>query len=222
MKHAWLLVAAMATVLSTSADAAKKNAPKFVAGVFDYYVLSLSSAPQFCKSHPDDRSAECNPHPGGFVLHGLWPQYAQGGWPESCKFDAQHRSVPSLDAEGEAVGVTAFPTKKLMGHEWSKHGTCSGMTPTKYFHAADDAHKAVSIPTLLQPGPKTRSMALSNVTQAIIDANPKMTRSGLALVCVKGELSEVRACLDKDLQATACGKGVASGCGQTVKLLNVQ
>src|ERR1700722_15492283 len=55
------------------------------AGQFDYYLLSLSWAPNYCASHPNDRSSECRI--GGhhtFVLHGLGPQSASGPPPLSC------------------------------------------------------------------------------------------------------------------------------------------
>ena len=52
-----------------------------VAGVFDYYLLALSWSPTFCLTHQKD--AQCSGKGYGFVLHGLWPQYTRGGWPQS-------------------------------------------------------------------------------------------------------------------------------------------
>lgn len=60
-----------------------------VAGVFDYYVLSLSWSPTFCLTHQND--SQCSGKGYGFVLHGLWPQYARGGWPQSFERDALDR-----------------------------------------------------------------------------------------------------------------------------------
>ncbi len=50
-------------------------------GVFDYYQLNLSWSPEFCYSKPDN--PECSGH-YGFIVHGLWPQFRNGGWPEFC------------------------------------------------------------------------------------------------------------------------------------------
>ena len=45
------------------------------AAPFDYYLLSLSWAPNFCASHQSDHSSECAAgNHAAFVLHGLWPQ----------------------------------------------------------------------------------------------------------------------------------------------------
>src|ERR1700684_1900619 len=56
------------------------------AGIFDYYVLSLSWAPTYCLTHTAD-GAECSGKGYGFVLHGLWPQYESGGYPDRCDSD---------------------------------------------------------------------------------------------------------------------------------------
>jgi len=150
------------------------------------------------------------------VLHGLWPQYAKGGFPATC-------STQGLDADDKALAKTVFPSDKLVEHEWQKHGTCSGLQPKDYIQAADTAHKSVAIPTLLQPGKNKRTMATANVTQSLLDANPALTRQGLALLCTGKELSEVRVCLDKDLKPMACGQGVGGTCkGSTITLLGVQ
>ena len=54
-------------------------------GQFDYYLLSLSWAPNYCANHPGDHSNECKigSHTT-FVLHGLWPQANSDPPPMSC------------------------------------------------------------------------------------------------------------------------------------------
>src|SRR5205823_211721 len=72
-----------------------------LAGQFDYYVLSLSWAPTYCQTHADDR-AECSGKGFGFVLHGLWPQYDNGGYPENCA--TQFQLTPDAAAKGQVAG----------------------------------------------------------------------------------------------------------------------
>src|ERR1700751_2317489 len=48
---------------------------------FDYYLLNLSWSPEFCYSHQS--APECGLHKT-FVLHGLWPQNADGTYPQNC------------------------------------------------------------------------------------------------------------------------------------------
>jgi ribonuclease T2 len=220
MKHAhlWSIIAALLLAAAPVADAKNKPHHPPVApqpGQFDYYVLSLSWAPEYCKTHPTDAS-ECGAERPGFVLHGLWPQYAKGGFPASC-------SAASLDEASRELGMTLFPSANLVTHEWEKHGTCSGLQPRDYFQAAGTARQSVTVPALLQPGQNRRTMALANVTQSLLDANPNIARKGLALLCAGKELSEVRVCMDKDLKPMACGAGVSGSCkGSTVTLLGVQ
>merc|ERR1711935_917719 len=71
----------------------------------------------------------------GWGLHGLWPQ-----WAESCtheKFDISNLdSIKSrLDQEWPSCQGSA---ESFWSHEWSKHGTCSGMSQLDYFTKALD------------------------------------------------------------------------------------
>ena len=90
-------------------------------GQFDYYLLALSWAPSYCLVHPADR-AECGGRGYGFVLHGLWPQFEAGGYPETCASEAK------LDEAAAAIGRTLYPSARLMQHEWDTHGTCRRST----------------------------------------------------------------------------------------------
>ncbi len=86
---------ALCLVLTALADAAPRHQGQ--AGDFDFYVLSLSWSPTFCLTHPQDQ--QCTGKGYGFVLHGLWPQYARGGWPASCLPQSR------LSAEDVAKGM---------------------------------------------------------------------------------------------------------------------
>ncbi|MBA1376949.1 MULTISPECIES: ribonuclease T2 family protein [Pseudomonas] len=175
-----------------------------VAGVFDYYVLSLSWSPTFCLTHQND--SQCSGKGYGFVLHGLWPQYARGGWPQSCSTE-----MPLTAAEREK-GLTLFPTRKLLEHEWSKHGTCSGLGAMGYLDASDRALGAVKIPTPLQPFTSSHYFEADEIIRLFRQSNPGIEADGVAVICRGPQLSEVRVCMDKDLAFTACGKGVKTQC----------
>ena len=175
-----------------------------VAGVFDYYLLSLSWSPTFCLTHPENE--QCSGKGYGFVLHGLWPQYAKGGWPQSCP------PLTQLNAEERAKGLTLFPTAKLLEHEWSKHGTCSGLGAMGYLDEADKAVAAVNIPQELQPFSSSYYFEAQEIADLFRKSNPGIPSDGIAVICNGPELSEVRVCMGKDLQFGACGKGVKTQC----------
>ena len=73
---------------------------------FDYYVLALSWSPGFCATH--SRSLQCGGD-DGFVLHGLWPQYLNGGYPSDCKGPAFSKSVSGRVERNEGQGGKGLP-----------------------------------------------------------------------------------------------------------------
>src|SRR5215475_12842010 len=104
-------------------------------GVFDYYLLTLSWSPEFCHSHAD--KPECQSGHHGFVVHGLWPQYVDG-YPEKCS------NAPGLSNPAEMVDI--MPDAGLVGHEWTTHGTCSGLGAEEYFKLLRRAFTSVKVP----------------------------------------------------------------------------
>eukprot|EP00656_Telonema_subtile_P032743 TRINITY_DN35_c0_g1_i1.p1 TRINITY_DN35_c0_g1~~TRINITY_DN35_c0_g1_i1.p1 ORF type:complete len:165 (-),score=40.07 TRINITY_DN35_c0_g1_i1:282-776(-) len=70
---------------------------------------------------------------GAWTLHGLWPQ-----WGESCTKEAFDQSQLSdlMDQLNKDWPSCQGSTTSFWSHEWSKHGTCSGMTQHDYFAKA--------------------------------------------------------------------------------------
>ena len=180
------------------------SAAPAVSGHFDYYLLSLSWSPSYCLTHPQDR-AQCS-RGFGFVLHGLWPQYDGGGYPENCG------AAAPLDAAALAVGQTLFPSPTLMQHEWSRHGSCSGMSAADYFRTADRALAAVRVPPAFEAPRATAQLSGNQIVNAFVAANPQLSADGLTVACTRDELAEVRVCLTRELALRHCGRGVHSAC----------
>lgn len=175
------------------------------AGQFDYYVLSLSWAPTYCLTHAGDGS-ECSGKGYGFVLHGLWPQYDAGGFPENCPTQL------ALTSDAAARGRTVYPSERLMRHEWREHGTCSGLDARGYFDLADRATAVLRIPEALDAPQSDQSLSAERITELFRGANPQLPAGALTLACSRDALSEVRVCLTRDLQPRACGRRVHSTC----------
>ena len=206
-----LLVLGAALQLFAGNAGAQQHGPP---GRFDYYLLSLSWSPQFC-AEGGERSApgQCAPQRHlGFVLHGLWPQFAKGGWPAFC---TPGGPVP---AEIQDRMLTILPNRSLIEHEWEKHGTCSGLDASLYFAASAAAFRSIRIP---EPYRQPDGYLATNAGQLAADfaaANPGLEPSGIAVVCKKQYLAEVRLCLSKELKPAACGPDVRNQCSQTVVL----
>ncbi len=167
---------------------------------FDSYMLSLGWSPQYCAGSGGS-SPECaGPTARGFVLHGLWPESAQGRSPENClgpAFDASHVS-------DELRGV--MPDDRLVKHEWATHGVCSGLSQTAYFHAALRAFRRVNIPAAFQ-GPVERAETTpAAVRRQFAEANPDFPAEAFAVKDEGRFLAEVRVCLSTDLTPQGCAR----------------
>lgn len=150
----------------------KPKPPKHKPGVFDYYVLALSWSRTHCDSRPDDASPQCAPDARrGFVVHGLWPQYERG-YPENC------RSVAPLSDELIAEQMDIMPSEKLIEHEWSKHGTCSGLPVELYFATLRNAFDSLALPTGLQLPTDAQITSVRDLERSLLDANDGAYRRG--------------------------------------------
>lgn len=119
------------------------------AGAKDF-VLALSWQPAFCETHRD--KLECLTQTSerfdatALVLHGLWPQ------PKGATYCNVDRKVKARDKAGDwdklpasalSASNWAMLQKIMPGtqsylnrHEWIKHGSCSGMSQTRYFRSS--------------------------------------------------------------------------------------
>jgi ribonuclease T2 len=202
---AGLMVLALLTATIAEGRHHRKKTQEAEAGQFDYYLLSLSWAPTYCLTHTDD-SSECSSKGYGFVLHGLWPQYDGGGYPEKCATDNE------LNDEAAAKGRTIYPSERLMSHEWQEHGTCSGLTALEYFRTADRATASVRIPGTFDAPRNDQTLTADQIVDIFRRANPQLPEGAMAVACSRASLSEVRICLTKDMAVRACGRGVHTGC----------
>ncbi len=176
-------------------------------GRFDYYVLSLSWSPQYCaeRGGGHDNLQCAGSRRFAFVLHGLWPQNERG-FPSDC---AAPGTLPSALVEGM---LDIMPSPQLVRHEWSKHGTCSGLTATDYFAAARRAFASIVIPERYRTPPQQVYVAPRQLERDFVAANSALRADGLALLCSGRYLQEVRICLDRDLQPRRCGRDVRDRC----------
>ena len=186
----------------------KGPSPKGTAGTYDYYVMALSWSPTYCQMHPDEEE-QCSHKGYGFVMHGLWPQYERGGGPEQCASDDEP------DRKTVADTLAFMPSKGLITHEWRAHGACTGLDPKAYFGLADRAFAEVHVPPELSAPSKPVVITSDRLRDAFKRANPALGDDMLTMHCSRGELVEVRFCLDKQLKSRDCGKRMQSRCPAT-------
>jgi ribonuclease T2 len=194
-------------VLAASAASARhRKSSDSEPGVFDYYLLSLSWSPAFCLSDPG--AAECNgPRRFGFIVHGLWPQNEKG-WPENCDV---HLPVPDSVVSSLA---DIMPARGLVYHEWSAHGTCSGLGPADFFALVRTAFGRINIPASLSGSMQAMEQPPSAIVEAFMRSNPKLAPSSVVVTC-SGQgaprLREVHICLDRNLNSRSCSADAVRG-----------
>ena len=191
------LVACFAVVISVEASK-KRKAHTSPEAKFDYYVLALSWAPNYCAGHPGDQSNECRVgQEANFVLHGLWPQASEGDQPAAC--------VPAQPVSHEIVRhmLEYFPSRGLIQHEWQQHGVCSGLSAADYFAKVEQAVNGLKIPDQYRNLGQGQNFNVKDVERNIAQAN-NAPADAFRVSCHSGEMVSVEACLSKDLQYQAC------------------
>jgi ribonuclease T2 len=173
---------------------------------FDFYLLNLSWSPEYCQSHPS--ATECAAH-AAFVLHGLWPENADGSYPENCS----NAAGPADPSQYKDI----YPDPGLLEHEWQTHGTCSGLGPDAFFQAARSAFRVVIIPPTLSNLTSQTSLPPDQIIDLFSASNPSIPRSSFAISCGHNYLTAVEACLDKSLHPVPC-TGIRSCRANTVRI----
>jgi ribonuclease T2 len=169
------------------------------AAPFDYYILSLSWAPEFC-AQPGEAARsplECGTDKE-FVVHGLWPEADQGRNPEAC---GPSKSVPKGLVNDM---LRSMPSPGLIQHEWATHGACTGLSQGEYFTKVMLARAAVQIPVQISSLGQSTKESPAEIESHFAAANPLFPNGAFRTACRGGELTEVRVCFDKNLKARAC------------------
>jgi ribonuclease T2 len=188
-----LLLALLAVGTGYAQHHHSRQAQQGKPGVFDYYLLTISWSPEFCYSHRD--KPECQSGHHGFVVHGLWPQYVDG-YPENCS------TAPGLSNPAEMADI--MPDSGLVAHEWTTHGTCSGLDAEAYFKLLRQAFISVKVPDRFVTAPANFSISPQSVKAAFVQSNPGLSVDKMTVSCGNNYLTAVSFCLTKDLKSTSC------------------
>ncbi len=178
------------------------------AGVFDYYVLSLSWSPTWCAIEGDARAADqCDGrHDHGWILHGLWPQYHRG-WPADCATTERPPSRAMTRDMADIMGSAG-----LAWHQWNKHGRCTGLSAPDYYALSREAYGRLERPEIFRKLKDSVRLPASVVEDAFLKDNPRLTSDMLTITCRDGRIQEARLCLSKSLDPVPCGRDVIRDC----------
>jgi ribonuclease T2 len=194
MKNLWMFGAAWLLALCGSNQLfAQQNGPQ--PGAFDYYLLTLSWSPEYCHSHSTNTQCVGSKH-FGFVVHGLWPEYTKGGYPEYCS------KAPGLSDPTTMLDI--MPDPNLISHEWITHGTCSGLDADGYFALVRKAFTSVHIPAQFASPTKQFNTTLTALKSSFVESNSNLSPKDMEVTCTNNYLNSVEICLRKDLTPMPC------------------
>jgi ribonuclease T2 len=212
-----LAAAALAVCLCPSVNVSarhRSHASDDIPGEFTYYLLSLSWSPAYCLTSP--AAAECSgPRRFGFIVHGLWPQNEQG-WPEYC-------GAPGVVPDEVVQGISdLMPARGLVYHEWSAHGTCSGLRPAEFFALVRRASSSLAIPRELQSPTRAVEVPPAAIAAAFQHANPRLPAQSIVVTCTRQgapRLREVHLCLDRELAPRVCSADATRGACRAARVI---
>jgi ribonuclease T2 len=179
---------------------------------FDFYLVALTAEPAFCEDgnhglgqcrRLDAAAFRRSP----LVLHGLWPENLEPRrYPVNC-------AAPPLRLEPGLRQrlLRAMPglTEGLAEHQWRKHGSCSGLSMSRYFEVAmaftERSNAALGSVVLEHAGQR---VSASTLRAAANEAVPGFAQS-VVFMCknlrsrdpkkrARPYLYEVRVCVDND------------------------
>lgn len=182
------------------------------AGRFDYYALTLSWSPTYCQSDAgrNDRQQCGAGRRYNFVVHGLWPQHERG-WPQNCP--TSNRYVPN-HVISDVLDI--MPSKRLVIHEWRKHGTCSGLSSKDYFAVTRALFSKVRIPARYITPNKHIVTTPDQVVRDFVATNSWLTSAGISVHCGnrrdRSNLRSLRICFSRDQHPRACGENERRAC----------
>jgi ribonuclease T2 len=179
------------------------------AGKFDLYVMALSWSANWCAQTGDMRNdPQCDAGRGlSFVLHGLWPEYEDEGWPSYCRTGESDPPRRLTAAQADVFGGAG-----LAFYQWKKHGRCSGLSAEGYYDAARAAFGSVTIPPVLAGLRRQVSLPADVVEEAFLEVNPQLSPDQLFVTCTAGMIQEVRICLTRDLSPRDCPAETVRAC----------
>lgn len=190
---------AVAMMVAASGNLAASEIRGAAPGDFDLYLLSLTWTPGFCATGGAAKQpGQCDAGArAGFLVHGLWPQ-GQNDYPSDCNPGAfvQRRDLALIR------GV--MPSEGLARYEWRKHGSCSGLSPARYFGAIATLYRKIVVPEAYQGQGQDLRAAPVEIERAFAAANPGLRPDMMTVACGRGDrgsvLTEVRICMSKDLR----------------------
>jgi ribonuclease T2 len=116
-----------------------------------------------------------------------------------------------------------MPSRRLVIHEWRKHGTCSGLSQKEYFALVRTFRDKLRVPArYLSPVQEIRTTP-QQLQRDFVLSNRGLAFDMLSVQCGNAQdsarLAELRICLDRSGDFTPCGRNEARRCRARVLVM---
>ena len=159
--------------------------PSDVIASYDYLIFAQFWMVGECCSD-NNYSKNCSVIRPEISIHGLWPTFNNGSWPEYCQNIPFNTSILPQDISNYWYSSDG-DNNLFYEHEWRKHGTCMNTSQSDYFNLA---------------------LFLDKQLQANITDNPLKLKSEyprrIKLVCNACILEQIYSCWDKEIYPIEC------------------
>jgi len=159
-----------------------------------------------------------------WTIHGIWPEYTDGGWPEYCgkpSFDPSVLKPLETHLTKYWTPFSEGTPEELWKHEYLKHGSCVNntfLTPELAFFAQGlTLREKYPVYKLLKKIGATPGMSINK--QTLLSQYTKMHGHTPIPVCLKSNLLYVMICLDRSLGVCNCSYPVVTrndNCPETI------
>ncbi|ARF09950.1 T2 family ribonuclease [Indivirus ILV1] len=146
-----------------------------------------------------------------FTIHGLWPQYYNGSWPQFCNHDKfNYLAIKNISQYLEMYWTNFKNAKDLWVHEYKKHATCAENDPLlsteyQYFLTGLILRNKYNIFSVLKNNSIVPSNIIKYSTKGLVKVLSKGFNNTIVMLCNENNiLNEIRFCLDKNLEQFDC------------------
>ncbi|GMR58030.1 hypothetical protein PMAYCL1PPCAC_28225 [Pristionchus mayeri] len=189
---------------------------------FDYLMFTMIYPTATCMADDDQVPDSCEIPKGTaqWTIHGLWPNFKDGSYPQFCdhqKYD--HKQVEQLHEQMRTKWPNLFPKTpedQLWSHEWEKHGTCSKSDPLldsqfKYFNMSLFLLDHVNLRTRMEQkgiSPRAAPYEKDSLQQTL----DELMGHHVQMYCLQDKktheslLADIRVCMDAELKPMDCPK----------------
>ncbi|GIL65503.1 hypothetical protein Vafri_19284 [Volvox africanus] len=188
---------------------------------FDYFIFVRKWPGSFCAKHACPLIFN---HWFHFTIHGLWPNYNDGTWPQFCgkDYSSYEDQIRDLLDELRSEWPNAYKfEEQYWYHQWSKHGTCApDVFPTErsYFQNVLNLHRRYDLTAALGQAGILPSTETVYRTKDVVNAIYNAYGVRPLVHCYDGELTEIWLCLDKKLRSFDCDASHERNDCQKVKI----